>query len=161
MTWSIILSSPAALTSFFLWGILHELSHVLVAKYLNGAADIKIVPYPHKKDGRFYWMRASYILNHELNVGWRKAARHLSPWVPRILGMIALQFTGMYWPLVILVGGVLADTWTGSVGLGEYSDLLRAASTIKISPWWIRLFGFTLIITSTIMWFCISILQEE
>jgi hypothetical protein len=133
-----------------LWSYIHETSHALVIKRLRPSAQVTIKPYPHRAaDGR--WVGGL--------VRWKGFKNELTPvqlaWVsiaPRIPDLIACILAAVcawvlvghwaYIPVFILLGGVI-DLAYGSIGKTERSDLQRVARGWDISPWLLRLSGWS------------------
>lgn len=56
----VLLYVVVILFAWFLQNMTHELSHLLVGKIVEGRKIIKIVPWPHKHNGSFYFARCEY-----------------------------------------------------------------------------------------------------
>ena len=143
MIW--LLYALAALGTWLAWNVIHEMSHVLMAKALVGLKKWKIYPYPHKSDGNFYWARTSWQ-SVDKPTRFQKAAIHLAPRIPNIIFIVLMALACMassalaiFW--LIFCSGALVDLLVGSLGIGKYTDLKIAARQLWISPWWLRVAG--------------------
>lgn len=126
-----------AVVAFFLWAVVHEAAHILAAHVLVGVRTCVIVPFPHRKDGRWYWARAEYVPKRQptdRDLGFVA----LAPRLPDAVAVLLAPF--LPWPLVILALGGWVDMAVGAIGVTEASDLRTGARGLNLSPWFLRLY---------------------
>jgi hypothetical protein len=143
------------LPQFLTWAVIHEMSHVLMAKALLKVTEWTIRPYPHfhEYDGNRYFVWALSLWRYDGETTPSKnAAIHLAP---RIMDMVAAVGIHAYWfmpdslwtlPLVAFCIGGLIDLAVGSSGATDVSDLKRASDALEISPWWLRITGWAAVL---------------
>ena len=138
---------------YITWAFLHEMSHVLVAKWVVGITDYSIVLYPHKHDGKWYWARSSYVFSQEPTVEQRACVF----FAPRLLSSVAcLAFVfgsiiGNWW-YIFWLGGVV-DHFIGSLGIGGHSDLYRTAMYAGTTRGYLRVLLLSVLFTSCVLAF--------
>ena len=154
MLWIILLIG--SIISFFTWLIIHEMSHILMAKALLDVTEWKITPYPHSKgegeNKRWVFASASWKYQGEYTPK-QRAAVALAPRIPNLLAVAMAPFGLLFTPTW---GFVWAVFWTvgiiglivGLIGKSEFSDLNKAAVNLDISPWVLRIPGFGLALAS-------------
>lgn len=148
--------------SFFLWATIHELSHLVAAKLAADATLIEIKVWPHFHNDNFYWASIRYERHREASRA-GDAFIHLAPRIPDLIGALALPLACLlpspwFWFYTVVVGAALFDLGNGSIGYCEHADLRRAARAMQISPWWIRVVGWTIAATSAGAWALASFL---
>ena len=146
---AIVLVVPA----FFLWSAIHELSHYLMARAFRRVTwvSFKIYPHTHQITG-FRW--ASVVWNYEGPdiTSREQAAISSAPRIPDLLASIALPIGAWFiegtWLGVwlVLLGGGLVDLAVGSIGANKYTDLQRCAVGIGVSPWLLRVIGWSVVV---------------
>ncbi len=143
MIW--LLYALAVIGTWLAWNVIHEMSHVLMAKALVGLKSWKIFPYPHKVGDNFVWARSTWR-SLEAPTRHQKAAIHLAPRIANIVFMVLMAAVclshsplAVFW--LIFCGGAIIDLFTGSLGISKYSDLKIDARQLNISPWWLRVAG--------------------
>jgi len=143
MIWVYIL---AAIVSWLLWNVIHEMSHVVAAKAFGKVKSWTIKPYPHMHNGSFRFAGAYWDWEGDPPA---TAARGMISLAPRIMNFLAIELiiitfflSGMAKLLLLIfcLGGVV-DMFVGSIGYGKRSDLRRGAERLEISPWKIRTAG--------------------
>lgn len=146
MTLLFILGAISIIGSYFAWSYIHEMSHILMAKYLVGLEWYKIKVYPHvdKRLG-FVWASTRYMPKRKIE----STERALISLTPRLPGIVACAlaplfvFLGIFGDIpsllwLIFWGAGVVDVITGSMGISKTSDLKRAAYELKLSPWLLR-----------------------
>lgn len=135
----------AVIGTWLAWNVIHEMSHVLMAKALVGLKTWKIYPYPHKVGDNFVWARSRWKFIEKPTCH-QKAAIHLAPRIPNIVFILLMAVVcmaqsplAMFW--LIFCGGALVDLFTGSLGISKFSDLKITSCQLGISPWWLRIAG--------------------
>lgn len=140
---------------WFIWTVLHEISHVAMARAFRKLVEVKYWLWPHKdENGNFYFARVRF---------WWEEGGPLTKWeivamklAPRILNLVAaicfplltvfgwpgMLFWGLFW-----VAG-LVDFFVGSLGMRPQSDLRQAAKELEIDPTVFRVLGMFIILVS-------------
>jgi len=155
-----VLLSAAA---FFLWTLIHELSHYIMAKMLVDANLIEIKPYPHVHPKYGFYFGAIWFDFKTKPTNNQYAAIMFAPRLLNLLAVVALPFAFTftnYWYFTIwtiLWGAGVIDLINGSIGRLETSDLKRGAEYLKESPWIFRVMGFVIAITTIMMWGILSV----
>jgi len=132
--------------------------HLSAAQTLVGVKWYKIRPYPHFMDGKLYFASIQYILEREPTEE-EQAIISIAPRAAGLIACIALPFvalTGWWWLMILVAGGVV-DTFVGSLGIREHSDLRRAAKNAKMSPWQLRAAGMVAVFCSW-LWLVLALL---
>lgn len=151
--------------SYFLWALIHEMSHVMAAMRTVGVSWYSLRVYPHFGFGRFNWASCIYFVKKDPS----RREQALISLAPRIMGTVAatlFPLSGILInsygvdmitaiPLIFLVSGIL-DVIVGSLGISDSSDLVIAASALQISPWKIRVAGFLLAFLSLTSFYLIT-----
>jgi hypothetical protein len=106
-----------AILSAWLQLVIHELSHVVVGKIRCGHTPIKIVPWPSRSGGRWYFARWEYL------VGDRKDPLCLTELSPVLAGVLEI--------LIVLIVGLFVG-WTMRLFLLP----LGVTALIDIAWWW-------------------------
>ena len=161
----IITALICAIPAFFLWVVIHEMSHYIAYKLTTGVISAKFKLYPHIKEGegpwwkRFRWAAIRVEIPRDETI----SERFLISFAPRLLAMIAFPITALVIgiPGVViatLVGAGLVDLLVGSLGISPNSDLQKAAAAAIVSPWILRIAGFTLTIISLTYWITLKLL---
>lgn len=145
-----------ALVAFFLWATIHELSHLVAAKLFVDAELTCLKVWPHVHNGVFYWASIRYHRNREATRT-EETLINLAPRVPGAAAAVAFPFTALLpspwcWFVGVLVGAALVDIAVGSIGYNVGSDARRAAAEMRISVWWVRIIGWTAVLTSAAAW---------
>lgn len=73
---NIFLSIGMILIAWFIQNVIHEASHLLVGKIVEGRKPLKLIPFPHRYEGRFYFAR--YLSGPATKIGSAKH-RHIAP----------------------------------------------------------------------------------
>lgn len=141
-----------AVFTYLAWTLIHEASHIAAASLVGKISDPKIIPYPHftKKDGKknFYFARASWRWEDGYPTDKKRAFVSLAPRIVNLLACVLLildlAFFSSNLLLIFCLGG-LVDLAVGSIGLREKSDLRRASSRLKVSPWIFRIIGWVIV----------------
>lgn len=160
MTWvGWLLLVLGVVATWFLWTVLHELSHVAVARMFRKLTAVKFKLWPHKdKEGNFYFARVQFWWEEGgplTNV--EEALMKLAPRVLNIAAAIAFPFLASFsWPVGLLIwgvlwGGGLIDFFVGSLGISPQSDLRVAADKLGVNHNVIRVIGLFIILMSC-MW---------
>lgn len=137
----------AVLVSYFLWTVIHELSHLAVAKMLRHVTWFKIRPYPNRMGDTWFFASVTWKHDGDELTPAEIAAISSAPMILDIVGgfitmVVAAAVTGPALPLaLVLAGGCLIDMFVNSLGLSEKSDLQKTARGWGVSPWWIRVAG--------------------
>jgi hypothetical protein len=134
-----------ALPAYFLWSLLHELSHVAGAKLVVGVMRWDIRPWPQFQEGRLVWGYATYTLSRT-PLQKEEAMILLAPRAADLVGVVGFGLTPLFagvWLAVwgVLFGAGLVDLVVGSLGVSPASDLRRASEALGWSPWRLRLAG--------------------
>lgn len=124
---------------FPFWAAIHELSHILFAKLNFGnISPWKIILWPHKHEGRFYWARCSYMapVNAPLHTlgSISEAPRVADFFIGLAFVMLGIAFP---WALVFVAGAII-DIFVGTLGISPTSDLKCQARGHGVSAWVIR-----------------------
>lgn len=144
--------------SYFLWTILHEVSHFLMYASFRKILRSSFKLYPHVVPGKgFVWASVEVEYKGVLN-STEEIAVSLAP---RILGFLALcllplaslfPFVWLQVGWVVFWGAGLVDFVVGSIGSSEESDLKKASKELGWNPWVLRILGWSLaIISATIL----------
>jgi hypothetical protein len=157
MIWAIY--GAVSLLSFFLWVTIHELAHIAAAKFTCGVSKWRIYPYPHTHADGFYWGRATWWPLRQANDE-EQIWISLAPRIPDITAALVFPlFLAFHWWIpAIIAGAGLVDFFTGSLGIREHSDLRRAATAWKLSPWVLRIAGMAVITASVIVGLSLALL---
>lgn len=139
---------------YFVWTIIHELSHIYMAHKTIGINhwELDLIPKIDIKNFQFIFAYCFYTSKRQGT--WKeKTFIYIAPRFPDFLGILALPFTcyipePYFWFAIIFCGGAIVDLFVGSLGISKKSDLRKAANEMRISPWWWRIFGFCIIICS-------------
>lgn len=144
-----------AIASIFIWNVIHEMSHILMAMIVGNIKDWSIKPYPHIKNGNFIFAGAEWTWIEPIPNREGKAFVGIAPRIANILAaflsIIGIVLTGMFqiiWLILCFAG--MVDLIVGSLGISETSDLKKVSSNLEISPWWLRISGFTIAVVSII-----------
>lgn len=153
MSWTQVwVAVGLALPAYFLWSVLHELSHIYAAKRLVGVTNWRIRPWPQVRDGTLLWGSAEYVLSRAASPR-EEAGILLAPRGLDLVGAIGFIMTPMFqgpWFSVwgVLFGAGLLDLALGSLGISDISDLKRSSRALGWSPWYLRVAGFSVILLS-------------
>lgn len=139
--------------SYFFWAFVHEGSHVVAASLTSGIQWFKIMLFPHKYKGTFRFAGCEYLPKREMTKE-EYGFVSFAPRIPDLIAAIALPMAGFFdfgvyyamWITFWTCG--LVDFFIGSLGISKYSDLRRASACFNISPWILRVFGFSVIAIS-------------
>jgi hypothetical protein len=126
---------------FPLWSIIHELSHITAAKLVfHDISPWKIIPWPHKHEGKFYWARCSYTIPlsasyyDEQSDVW--SAPRIADWV---LGGIFI-IVGIFYPIALIFAvGAVIDIFVGTLGIDKQSDIQLEATLSNKNIWSLRI----------------------
>lgn len=146
---------------YFLWTLIHEFSHLLMARSFAEFQEWSIKPYPHfveingKKVFRFASFHCILKLGEYFTKN-EKSTISLAPRIMDIIAAIALPFATFFSGIVlgawlVLWGCGLLDLFVGSLGISEESDLKKAAKNLDISPWWFRIVGMGTMLISVVL----------
>lgn len=147
---------------WFIWTALHELSHIAMAKMFLNITKVDYWLYPHfDRANNFYFARVEY--HHDLTkeiTNIKDALISLAPRIMNLIAVISFVFFSLFpipWNYIWLIfwGAGLIDLFVGSFGISPYSDLRRAAESLNINPYILRVIGFALIALSIISGFII------
>lgn len=158
-----ILLSLVGLVGYFLWTVIHELSHYFMAKVLIGAKLTSFKPWPHMEEPMgFTWGSVRMVWKNG-PTSQQDAMIWLAPRIPDFIAAVALPFMTLlplhypFWVASMVCACGLVDFGNGSIGWGLWSDSKRAAISLDISVWWFRLFGFLCVSISVLAWVIFSI----
>jgi len=128
-----------------------------MAKTLLDVTEWKIKLYPHtyEYDGKKYSVSAlaMWRYNGELTPA-KNAAISLAPRIPEIIAAMLLQVYWFipygWWSWILIAFGIggLIDLAIGSTSSIEMSDLCRASRALNISPWILRIAGWTVVLAA-------------
>lgn len=155
--WAWILLVLGIVAAWFLWTVLHELSHVAMARIFRKLVSVKFILFPHKdEEGNFYFARVQFWYEGEPLKPVEEAMVNLAPRIMNIAAAIALPFISCFGLAGMLVWGViwgagLVDFFVGSLGMSPVSDLQVAAAKLGVNHNVIRVIGFFIILVS-LMW---------
>lgn len=150
-----IVGAVGAVPMFLLWSFLHEMLHVVMAEHRVGVRDWSINLIPHRYKGSWRWASCTWVPAGEVSERDRVWIS-LAPRIPDV-GAALLFPAFSYLPewawagWFILFGAGLVDLGVGSMGRSEHSDLRRAAESLEISPWWLRLAGWAVLVLSVVV----------
>jgi len=139
----------AAVVSWVLWNVIHEMSHVMAANLVGNVKSWKIKPYPHKYNGKFRFAGAYWIWDGPSPA---KEAQGLISLAPRLSNFVAIELafltfllsgTAKMFLLIFCAAGVI-DLIVGSIGYSDGSDLRKAADKLEVNPWRIRAIGLAI-----------------
>ncbi len=146
----IILSTIA---SWYIWNVIHEMSHILAAQTFGKVKSWEIKPYPHKYNGNFRFAGAYWTWEEEPRKEHR-AFISLAPRFPNLVAAALLTVScafphimvgllgAIHPPIMIFLIAGMIDLFVGSFGLRKNSDLRKAAANLNVSPWMLRIPGF-------------------
>ena len=150
----------ASLVTFFVWSVIHEMAHVLMAKILINVTDWSIRPYPHiyeDDDGKRYFVWALSMWTYQGEVTSKQtAAIYLAPRIPDVIAACLLQ---LYWimpqsflTLLLVVFGIggIVDLVVGSVGRSDISDITRASKALGIPQWILSAVGWVIALAASL-----------
>ena len=145
-----------AVPLFFVWALIHEFSHLIVAKRVGYVKSWHMKLWPHITNGTFRWAAVYYVLYRRLSPH-NNVRIAMAPRVPDLIAATALPFAGCFndphaitiW-LSIWGAGVI-NFIVGSLGISAQSDLRQAARGLLINAWELRVVAFMLIIPSVIL----------
>ena len=141
------------LATFFVWALIHEMSHVVAYKYTVGLYSYKVILYPHVYNNRFYFASMSGRAKRQPSAS-QQFIISMAPRVPDYIAILAIAFLCTFtepelWSrlLVVFLAGSIIDLFVGSMGIDKGSDLQVAAGAVpKMSIWgWRLLQGFIII----------------
>ena len=132
----ITLGLIVAIATFFSWTIIHELCHLAALRLVKAPlVRYKIVPYPHKYDGKFYWGRITYMLEEPLD----KKQQVWVSYAPRVADYVGIWFLVIFtcftsfnftnFLIVVFLFGSVVDLFVGSLGISPSSDLKRYSNS--------------------------------
>lgn len=143
---------------FFLWSAIHELSHLVVAKLQRDYVvrpSFKLYPHIDEVSQEFRWASISWEYPRDPKLSGKEfAAIMLAPRVLGLIAAIALPFACLLpelWMIsswLTIWGCGLIDLAYGSIGFSANSDLRVAALNLNISPWILRIAGWSVAIVS-------------
>lgn len=136
------------IATYWVWMLIHELSHITAAKTQLNVTWWKLIPYPHMTDGGFAWARVRWTYMGDITNG-QRAFISLAPRIPDLIGLAVLQaawfMSGpLMWFWTIFWFGAVVDLAYGSIGKSDGSDLRKASVALKWSPWILRVGGWIL-----------------
>lgn len=139
---------------WFLWTLLHEMSHAVFAKILLKAKDFKFKLFPHiNENKKFLFASVSWIPLEETRTDTKEAIVLLAPRLMNLVAAIAFPFLllfpmpfAMAW--AILWGAGLVDLFVGSLGISSESDIRRAGKLLNFNSNVIRILGLATILAS-------------
>jgi len=135
------------------------MSHIIAAHLTVGVIRWKInlflmlENFPHNiKNMRF--AECIYYPKREI-MSREKGIISLAPRIPDIVFAFLTPITALVnepycYILTILFGGSLIDLFVGSEGISDRSDLKRAADSLNINPWVLRIIGMSIFIICVI-----------
>jgi len=152
----------AIIPLFILWAFIHEMSHFLMMKRFVTVSWWKMKLYPHISEYGFRWAAIECRIEQELSEK-QKVMVALAPRIPDIIALCLFPLAYImpgWWSIVwlSLCGAGIVDFAVGSIGYSKHSDLRKASTLLDISPWWLRIFGFSLI-SIIVFSLCKNILQ--
>lgn len=162
--WTAIITILCTLPfGYFIWTMIHELSHLWMVKRFVRLESWSIKPYPHYRDvgdgkkqfsfAAVYWRLEpdQFMTNKQL------ATISLAPRIGDIIAVIALPFAVLFssgvlfWIWISFWFCGLVDLFIGSLGIRDNSDLRRASNYLKINPWLLRIAGMGDIVLSVVL----------
>lgn len=132
--------------TFFVWCLIHELAHAIIAWRHPEAKSVRIIPWPHRYSGKFYFARTEFYLPASLSYSLKITAKtmglffYVAPWVADFIAIALLLAGWEDWNVytkVVLAGGIV-DLITASIGRTDNSDLSYAAMVHNNSKWSFR-----------------------
>jgi len=150
----------AIIVTFFVWSVIHELAHVLMAKLLTDVTDWKIKPYPQMvetNDGKRYFVWALSMWTYKGEVTDRQtAAIYLAPRIPDVVAAGLLQ---LYWIMppsvwtllfvVFCIGGIV-DLAVGSAGRSDLADVTKASKALGMPQWILSAIGWVIALAASL-----------
>jgi hypothetical protein len=155
---TITMSILFAAVSYFAWLLIHEFSHLLMAKKLIGVNKWKMKLYPHRaEDSSLRFGAVWYWMNRQPSSK-EHAAILLAPRIPNVLASILFIFGAVlsgYLATIwfIFWGAGIIDLVYGSIGISKLSDLKRASEAVNKNHWHLRLAGLGIALTSIVAHF--------
>jgi len=149
----IIVGILLAIASYFAWAYIHEMAHIIAAKKTIGLEKYELKIFPHTDPvAGFRWAACKYWYKEE-PTDKQRAIISLAPRIPDYVAFVAFAFAGLMSGWLALVwaifwGAGLVDLINGSIGYSPYSDLRKAADSLKCSPWYLRIVGFASVLIS-------------
>ncbi len=159
---SFLLAVLCTTLAFFVWIVIHELSHLLMAKWLLNVKLVKFSVIPSKDLG--HWTFGYVKYDHPEDVTPTDWQDFCISWAPRIPGLIAcllfpltLYFTGIPGMILfLLLGAGIIDYASAMESTGKgHSDIERGAKSLGWSIWKLRLVSMPPLIipiVTLIMW---------
>lgn len=142
-----------AILTYWAWILIHEFSHLFMAKKFLHVKEWTIIPYPHIDKGTFFFARMIWV-HTKKNISQKKrAAISLAPRIPNLFAALLLNLAWflpkqIQWFWIIFCIGGLIDLAYGSIGKSERSDLKKASKALQINPWILRISGFLVTLSS-------------
>jgi hypothetical protein len=129
----------AIVPGFFLWATLHEAAHALTAK-LTGTAVIAFRPYPHIRNGRFYFASVTFETMPRTLV-------HIAPYLLDFIaftgtavGFWFVEHQAVAWSLATIAALPLVNTANAVYGryrsVNETVDLARVSWGVATPFFW-------------------------
>lgn len=157
--WLVLFAVGLAIPTFFLWCLIHEGMHYLLANWAVGVKEVtrlKLWPHISPISGRFHFASIRFKLEKVMKP-WHVPCYALAPRYPDVVAAfffpVAWFFSG--WAFVlwsVLCGGGLLDLFVGSIGYHPRSDLRHAADAMGWGYWPLRISGFIIILASVTGW---------
>lgn len=118
---------------YFVQNIIHEASHLLAAKIICGYKPVDLIPWPHKKENKFYFSRCEYVPTFPRHN--KEYSIHGSPVIAGMLFFIIYAFLSIF-SLLFLIPMMysLIDVLFWGCGYlfgSKYSDGKKYKNTIK------------------------------
>lgn len=142
-----LLYASMVIATFFAWAYIHEKAHIVAANETVGVVSSQMKLYPHFYKGDFRWASVMYYMKR-MPTDKEQAIISLAPRIPDLVALFLLPFGFLLSGLDVLqvmwfifFGGGAVDLLWGSIGYSKYSDLMKAADALKISPWRLRIPG--------------------
>ena len=147
-----LLGIGLSILAYFLWDLIHETSHLLVAHFMVGVRKWSMKLWPHYDQGALRWGAVEYWPERAVSSK-EEVCILLAPRIPNLLSVLAFPFSAALSGQEFIVWGVLwgaglVDLLVGSLGISPTSDLRLASHYMKCSPWLLRVLGMILIFTS-------------
>lgn len=156
MWWLLLI--PALPATFVLWAVLHEGAHLLGARMAAPISAWSMRLWPLRaEDGSWRWAESQWTWSEiprlEI-IGWVMLAPRLTGSLAGLMlpGAATLPENWMVVAWTVVWGGGVVDLAVGSMGIDRNSDLRRAAIALSLSPWFMRIGGWLLVVISVAGW---------
>lgn len=150
--------------SYIFWIIVHEYSHVLMAKFTVGVQSYHIDWWPKIERKRILFALAVWLPYREATRG-EQALIYNAPRYSDVIGMFFFLFSTffchnwfLFFPVAIISGGSIIDALTGISAFSESSDIKKACRGNKLAEFSYRVTYFLLsLLTVVVFYFLLSL----